>query len=487
MLANDDLESGGADLFDRERIREYLAFLIGAVRRRRRLVAGVFSSIVALATAALAALPATYHVEARLLVQRNAALTTRGDGPDVAPTRGAVETIRRRENLVALVEATDLLHHWDEHRAIAQRMVDAIPLREDDEQERLDSKVERLEKRLNVTVGDGTVTIAIDWPDAHMARQLVEVTQNNFLEARRAQEVTALADSLAILRSHADGLQRDVDDAVTALDDLRAGRHKPAAEGAAATTGASDPHLLAESKLDAEQVQIALVAKQRALDDLETFRRHRLSELQARLAEQRATYTDQHPTIGDLRRTIGELSVPAPQIESLREEVASLRAEERRIRAVAGGAPGARLGSSVAALPGQPRSEILVLDQGLREDREPAVVYARGRLRDAMDKYSALREKVEAAQIDLETAQVAFKYRYSVLAPAKLPKTPVKPSVPLMLVAAILAGGLAAVLLAVVVDVHAGRIEERWQIERLLDRPVLGEIEVDAAWRSGAR
>jgi hypothetical protein len=487
---DEDLDSGGADLFDQERIREYLAFVVGAVRRHRLFVTGVFLSIVALVVFALAALPMTYHVEAGLLVQRTPALALRGDGPDVVPTRGAVELTRRRESLVALVQSTDLIRHWDEHRAPAQRLMGAVRrlvAREEDEQERIDSLVERLEKQLAVTVGEGTVTIAIDWPDAQMACRLVDVAQQNFLDARHAQEVTALSEALSILRSHTDGLRREVDDAVTAIDDLRAGRRRSEVEGAGATigatTGAPAPHHLAEPRLDAEQVQIALLAKQRALDDLEEFRRHRLSELQARLAEQRATYTDNHPTITDLRATIEALSVPSPQLKALREEVASLRARERSLRAAAR----MQLGSAVAVAPGQAYSGSLILDQGLRDERDPAMVYARGRLGDAMDKLAASRDKVEAAQIDLETAQVAFKYRYSIIMPAKLPKGPAKPNVPIVLVAAILAAGLAAVLLAVVADVRAGRIEERWQIERLLDQPLLAEIEVEAPWRSGAR
>jgi uncharacterized protein involved in exopolysaccharide biosynthesis len=479
MEAEDDHpESDDADSFDQERIREYLAFVVGAVRRHRFLMAGAFSSIVAVVVAVLAALPRTYHVETRLLAQRNPALAMRGDGPDVAPTRGAVELIRRRESLVALVQATDLVSHWDEHRAPAQRLMDAVRrlgAREADEQERIDSMVDRLENRLTVTVGDGTVTIAIDWPDPQMAYRLVEVAQQNFLDARRALEVTAFSEALSILRSHADGLRREVDDAVTAID-RRAGRQTPKEAGAGATTGADSPHL-AGPRLDVEQVQIALATKQRALDEFESFRRHRLSELQARLAEQRATYTDNHPTIRDLRATIATLSAPPAELKALREEVNSLRLRERSIRAATGGAPGMQLGSGTSA----------ILDQGLGDERDPATVYARGRLSDAMEKLAASRDKVEAAQLDLETAQVAFKYRYSIIVPARLPKGPVKPKVPMVIAAAIVAAGLAAVLLAVLADVRAGRIEEEWQIERLLDQPLLAEIEVESPWSPGAR
>jgi capsular polysaccharide biosynthesis protein len=103
-------------------------------------------------------------------------------------------------------------------------------------------------------------------------------------------------------------------------------------------------------------------------------------------------------------------------------------------------------------------------------------VYARAELRDAMDKYAALRAQVQAAQIDLETAQAAFKYRYSVLTPARLPRRPARPNVPLVLLAALLAAAGAAVLAAVLADLRAGRLVERWQVEALLGRPILGEL-----------
>ena len=104
------------------------------------------------------------------------------------------------------------------------------------------------------------------------------------------------------------------------------------------------------------------------------------------------------------------------------------------------------------------------------------MVYARGQLRDAMDKYAALRTQIQTAQIDLETAQAAFKYRYSVVTPAHPPKSPTAPNVPLVMLAALIAALICSLLVSVLADVRAGRLLERWQIERLLDRPILGEI-----------
>src|SRR6185437_12677295 len=149
--------------------------------------------------------------------------------------------------------------------------------------------------------------------------------------------------------------------------------------------------------------------------------------------------------------------------KSLRAEIASLSAEQEKLGgggAARGPAGPSALGSTqLAPIP----NEVLRLDEELREDRDPAVVYARGRLRDAMEKYSALCDKVHAAQIDLETAQAAFKYRYSVITPAKVPRHPSKPSVPLILVASLLAAILGAIVVVVIADIRSGLLVERWQ------------------------
>jgi uncharacterized protein (DUF58 family) len=220
------------------------------------------------------------------------------------------------------------------------------------------------------------------------------------------------------------------------------------------------------------------------MDELEEFRRHRLSELQAHLAEARTTYTENHPAIGDLNQSIAALSVESPQLASLRQETAALRLEYDRKSASFSDAPVAAattassltLSGGAVATPPQLSGDVLRLAADLRDDRNPGMVYARGRLRDAMDKYAALRTQIESAQIDLETAQAAFKYRYSVVSPAHLPKSPTKPNVPLVVVAAFIAALLCGLLASILIDVLAGRLLERWQIETLLERPILGEI-----------
>jgi hypothetical protein len=355
----------------------------------------------------------------------------------------------------------------------------------------LDGLVELLEKKLVVWTGDSgsTVTIAIDWSDGPMACRLVDSAQRAFLEARYAREITALAESIGILQSHTTSLKADIDEAVAGIDKMHVVEAPVDPNEATSRPRAFSTLRPAASRVivphpELEQLKVQIDAKQRAMDELEEFRRHRLSELQAHLAEARTTYTENHPAIGDLNQSIAALSVESPQLASLRQETAALRLEYDRKSASFSDAPVAAattassltLSGGAVATPPQLSGDVLRLAADLRDDRNPGMVYARGRLRDAMDKYAALRTQIESAQIDLETAQAAFKYRYSVVSPAHLPKSPTKPNVPLVVVAAFIAALLCGLLASILIDVLAGRLLERWQIETLLERPILGEI-----------
>jgi uncharacterized protein involved in exopolysaccharide biosynthesis len=507
MNGNDEnLETAAPDarLFDhrdREKIAHYASFVLGSVRRHRLLVIAVFAAIIGATVGTFFAFPKTYHVEAKALAQPDSALVVRGDGPGAESlTRVAAETVLRRDNLVALVQQTDLLRYTRDHRAPVQRARDAIMKAlhrpEDSEADRLDALVELLEKSFGVWTSESgsTVTIAIDWSDAPMACRLVDAAQRAFLDTRYAREITALSESIWILKGHTASLKADIDDAVVGIEGMRATRDLPKANvgdpvrslwpRVLSIPRPVAPHA-AGPNLEAQQLKADIDAKLHAVDELEEFRRHRLSELQAHLAEARTTYTESHPAIVDLKQSISALSVESPQVTSLRHEAASLKAEYDQKGAGATNVPASAVASTpvltslsagAAATPPQLPSDVLRLDFDLREDRDPGMVYARGQLRDAMDKYAALRTQIQTGQIDLETAQAAFKYRYSVVTPAHLPKNPTKPNIPLVLLVALVAATLCGILCAVVSDVRAGRLLEHWQLRQLLDLPILGDI-----------
>ncbi len=358
--------------------------------------------------------------------------------------------------------------------------------------------VDLLEKRMSVWTNENgnTVTITLDWPDAQMAVRLIDSAEQNYLESRYAQEVTALSESIGILQNHIEGSRADVDAAVAALKQVHSDKEQPerVSDGATATTVRTaapslppPPAHIAEPVADAGQARLkaSIEAKQRTLTDLEDFRSRRLTDLQGRLAEQQTIYTESHPAVVDLRQAIAAMSGESPQVKTLRADISAMKSEyERNASKAEPSSPEARSltffrpTTTAARATLQLPSEALRLGQDLREDRDPNVMHARGQLLDAMDKYAALRTHIQNAEIDLETAKAAFKYRYTVVTPAHVPKKPAKPNTLLITLASIFAAFFVAWVLAVVADLHGGRLVDRWQLERLLDRPIIADIEL---------
>lgn len=490
------LESESTQLVDVGLMRHQLSYAVGSVRRHVRLFLGLSMGIFAVTASSLVLLPKTYHVETKLLAQRNAALAIRGDQAGEIPTRIATETIMRRDNLVAIIRQVDLVHQWYNRRAPLAHLKDVISRalsKPETEQETTEWMADVLEKKMTVTTTDGTVSIGLDWPDATMAFRIVDAAQQNYLEGRHAVEITAIAEQVAILQNHATNSRADVDAAVDAIEKMRADRKakasasaasapvEPRSSSPAAAAPAQPPKPVSlEPDPELAQLKVMIEAKQRAINDLEDFRRRRLSELNATLAEKRATYTDNHPVIIDLRQTIDSLSTESPQVQALRAEMARLQKEfdDKSAVARAESRPVPIISSRPATgtpppLPGN----IIRIEQEGGDDRDPAMMYAFTQLRDAMQKYSTLRAQIEAAQIDFDTAEAAFKYRYSVVEPPLLPKKPAKPNATLVAVAGLVGGLFVALFAAIAVDIRRGRFQQRWQIERALDLPTLTEMD----------
>jgi len=541
-----------ADLFDYALLRAWAGFGLRSLSRHALRAALAFLLVVAAAVAALALMPRTWHTETTLVAERNQVMPALGNPNRAvprdadAPTRQASETVLRRDNLLALIRQTNLEKKWDESRAPLMRTRDHLvrlvtgPPTQD---EKLDALVGLLEKRLKVTTGDGTVTIAVDWPDRRMAYELVEAAQQNFIETRHTVEASAISEAISILEWHVGSLRGDIQ---TLVDRLRRAQ-KPAPRAAPRPVVHAVPARVAapkrapdappafvdaaqpapESTEDQEIAQLrgTLTARQRAVADLEEYRRKRLAELQVHLAEQSAVYAPAHPAVVALQESISALSKDSPQLESLRRERDDLtreladRVEERskavaaaRAAAVAKAAAdalaaaeaetAARAAETAQAKETPPPRPVRVAkappppdrDEGtaqpsvatetsatahgdIEPDDEATLDYTRTLLRIATDKYQELVGRLESARIELDTARAAFKYRYNVVRPPQVPKRPSKPN-PVVLVAGGLAGGvLLALFMAIGADLRAGRIEEPWQVERQLGIPLLAVAE----------
>src|SRR4029079_11037513 len=115
----------------------------------------------------------------------------------------------RRDNLIALITQTDLINEWDRRRVPVLKMKDWVYRKvtryTPDADDKLEALIGLLEDRMAVEagpVGDGTVTIKLDWPDAEMAYRLVQAAQQAFLEARQVAETAAIGESIAILERY---------------------------------------------------------------------------------------------------------------------------------------------------------------------------------------------------------------------------------------------------------------------------------------------
>ena len=98
------------------------------------------------------------------------------------------------------------------------------------------------------------------------------------------------------------------------------------------------------------------------------------------------------------------------------------------------------------------------------------------RLRSELDQLESVLQRTDGARIELAVSQAAFKYRYSVIRPAQIPREPVAPNFRLLILAGIVSSLMLAVAAAVATDLLSNRILEAWQVERQLGLPVLGTL-----------
>jgi uncharacterized protein involved in exopolysaccharide biosynthesis len=488
------------ELFDTTWLRQVVGFMARGVRRHRGLSVATFVVVAGLGVLAAVLMPRSYHAESKLLANQNQIIRALGNPrsslPNEDPTRAAREIVFARDNLVTLIKQTNLMKHWAETRPAILKVRDAmvqIVAGAPTEEEKIDAMVGTLEKYLRVGTDQQTVTIAIDWPDAQMAYLLVETAQQNFLETRHVTEMTAISEALSILEMHAAQVQKNVDDALHELERVRELRRK----GQLSLTGATPnvevppapavpsparepeepkaPVVNPATEQELAQLKFLLNSKRRALADLEDFRSRRVSELTAQLQEQKVQYADQHPIVLDTISRIEAVRQDSPQMAQVKGDIEGLIQEYKR--------KGGRDPDSLVE-PTRPRSTARRSSAGpatttlsaseLSDD--PLVEFARNSLRVASAKYEELLMRIDSARIEQDTARAAFKYRYSVIRPASVPKKPQSPNVVLLLAAGFVAALALASLVGGLKDFSSGRLVEPWQVERALALPVLSRV-----------
>jgi uncharacterized protein involved in exopolysaccharide biosynthesis len=454
-------------LIDWPRVREKVRFAARAVRRRPILSAVVFLAVASLGPLTLAVMPRTYRVEATLIAARHAVVSTLPDPvllrsfDSEDPANLARDAILRRDNLVALAEETHLVERTLETRAPLARFRDwlrhAAGVREPTHQERLDALVERLEKRLAITVpgaqpgapagaAKDRILLSLDWTDDRTGKLLVETAARRFFERQRETEAAMSRDALAVLDNRAAGVRQDIEAKVGKVHELEVAmlRGNPALSR---TYRAPRGRVPEETEL--AQLRATVESRKLTLAELDRIQDKQAEELRAELARERTAYGEQHPAIARTKEILERVSAPSPRAEALRTEIAGLEREFQRA---------------------SERAARLV------DDEDPALEYQRTELRLLLAQYTSLRDRLDGARVESAIAQAGFDRRYAFAVPPVLPRRPEWPSAPLSIAASLLGAMLLTMFVAAALDARSGRILERWQLERNLGLRVVGEL-----------
>jgi hypothetical protein len=330
----------------------------------------------------------------------------------------------------------------------------------------LDGIVDVLDDRLWVTVSpEGTLTIGFTWADRDLTFDFVAAAMRSFMEERYATEIKMIGETISILEGHDARVVKEVTETVSQLEEkLRLYRTRARPRTALAPAPAPARAVASE---DLTRLEATLRARKRALAGLDDFRQHRLVELQNQLTQQLGVYAPEHPIVIGLRRELDAANAPSAQSEALRTEIQDLEREVAR--------RGGNTDDPLPVVPGLPGG--IVQMESLRSELDdPRLEYHRRQLDLLLRQHSQLLERIDAARIEMDTAQAAFKYRYKVVSPPKIPKAPIRPYKLMFIGGGIFGGIMLALFLATAADLRSGRILESWQVEQELKLPVSIEI-----------
>jgi uncharacterized protein involved in exopolysaccharide biosynthesis len=495
-------EEEGLDL---EGVKDILRFVGRSPRRHPWLATTVFAVIATLGVTVSITMPRVYNSTVRLLAQKTMMIPALSNPNlqlhegDFAPTKDVADVIRRRENIIEIVKDSNLVVRFYATRSAALRLKDRVvaaiagPMTETDKEHAV---VGTLEKKLEVTSDENSVTISVDWSDPNVAYTIVEDVEKNFINARYDTEVAMIEDAIGLLEQHAKVELEQVD---SALADLQGARSVVSKNGApevpsvpvdtAAPTPvrsapAAAPRRVAVVAAPDADLARALEEKRKEIKTFEDDRQRQLDALKQQLVQAQLTLTAQHPTVVALQQKVDDFSQPSP-------ELARLKGEERAIMtqlAPAAGesvAPsgGGGVGLGVSTRPSAggitaSQSALAAAQAAAQAEREdPTLVAPRERLTAAIHRYQDVMANIESAKLQAEISRTAYRYRYRVITPAEVAVGPKKPIATIVGIASLLGAALIALLAAAIADWSAGIILETWQVRRALKLEVLTELD----------
>ena len=482
------------DIVDFARLRELAGFALRSPRRHASLALSIFALTAGTSVLAAIELPRTYQVDSKILAQRNLVMPSLGNPhrsvptDSDAPTRGAAEVILDQSNLASIAQETALLSRWEAGRPLLLRAKDRVFSGSLTEHDRFRALLGLLERQMAVQSDENTIKITLAWNDPVIASELVSLAERNFLDGRSAAEVAVIADTIAILEDEGNKGRLAVASAFETFDAISS-RLAPAASTSSAApprvssaprAPVAEPQASPPPSTKASALATELEEKRRAIRAIEEPRQRALAELRAKLADLRLTYAPAHPLVLELQSQISAASAEPKELATLKQEEKALLGRAEAFGSDPGdpyasepSRPRAPRASPAAPPPSAPASKDC---PSQNRDEPPEVVAARMSLQAATRKYEDLVDRTDAARIELATAKAAFKYRYTIVQPPEVPRKPVKPNAPLLVVGGIFLAVVLAVFAAVARDVGGGCFLEPWQLRRKLKVPLLAEV-----------
>ena len=405
-----------------------------SVRRYKLLACTCFLAVAGLSLLALTLVPSRYRARATVLVQRPSVAVLLPNVPvGERQMTLARQVVLRHENLVELCRSTDFVERHERTLAPATRGMRRLAAwfgrREPDREKALQGAADAIAKRLDVWEDStaGTVTMSFEWSNPGLAHDVVAAAVRSFLAAHEALDVDVLRESITALGRDEARLEQEVEQAARRVEERRRARLR------ALAAPARPPDLVVTEDEEVVRLEGELDRRRRSREELESLARRQVAELQGRLAQQLTVFGPQHPSVLATRRALDALERASPRIESLRAEERNLAAEIERRRADTGRRSTSAGGAEPSRLAFQ-RPDALVDVEA--SDR-----------RVLLRELATVQERLEAARVELDTAQAAFKYRYVVVTPPEVPREPVRPR-PLAVAFGGVIGGLAYALFA---------------------------------------
>lgn len=482
--SEDDDEEEGLDL---GAITDMVGYVFRAPKRRPRRFFALLIIGVAIGAALFMLYPRSYSTEVKILAQRNLVLPALGNPNRTVPreadnpTKNVGDAILQHDNLVGLIKQVNLVDRWEVTRPSLLRWKDKVGQRlsgPQTEQERMRSIEGVLEKKLTVTNDETTITITAEWTDAQMAYDIASAVEKNFIDARYDAEISVINDAIDILQQHASEEKDRFDSARNEFESVQGKMPKPL-PSATSRPRASAPKSLATSTASAQPaVDPALIQqlqdKRTEIQQVENVRSSRVQELNKQLSDALVQYRPEHPTVVAIKQKLQDAQAEPPELNRLRGEEKAL-IEKLSLNApplataIATASTSPSAAATIAALTNSPSPMII--------EEDPAVTVARMKLQQSAQKYADLETRIDGAKIELDIAKTAHKYRFSIVRPAEVSKHPHKPNPVALFMGAMFLVFLISFGGVVLRERRHGIIVERWQVERKLKLPVLGELE----------